>query len=130
MGNRISASFEVKNWDEAPFDERSDDSKVTRAVVVKQYQGDIKGTSTTEWLMAYAQDGTASFIGLERVVGLIGGKNGTLVLRHIGSYEDGSAKAALDVIEGSGSGELQHAKGRGEFLADPSGSIVLDLEVA
>ena len=38
-----------------PFDERSDDSKVTRAVVVKQYQGDIKGTSTTEWLMAYAQ---------------------------------------------------------------------------
>ena len=33
-------------------------------------------------------------------------------------------------VEGSGSGELQHAKGRGEFLADPSGSIVLDLEVA
>jgi hypothetical protein len=77
--------------------------------------------------MAYAEDGSASFVGLERIRGRINGKAGTLVVEHVGSYEDGAARARLTVVEGAGSGDLTSVSGDGEFLADPSGSVTLSL---
>jgi hypothetical protein len=126
MPVHLSATFEVKSWDENPFDDL-ETPKVTRAVVSKSYAGDIDGSSTTEWLMAYAEDGDATFVGLERFTGRIDGKEGTLVLRHVGSYADGAAQADLAVIEGASSGELRSASGEGAFLADPNGSVSLVL---
>src|SRR5271166_4812824 len=96
-------------------------------MVTKEYRGDIEGTSTTEWLMAYAEDGSATFVGLERITGSVGGETGTVVLQHVGSYEDGAARGALDVIEGASSGALRAARGEGRFLADPLGSVTLNL---
>jgi hypothetical protein len=127
MHAHLAAKFDVEKWDESPFDEQSDAPKVTRAVVTKQYSGDIEGSSTTEWLMAYLDDGSAQFVGLERISGSINGHEGSLVLRHVGSYNDGAARGDLDVIEGGGSGALRTAAGDGQFLADPSGSVELDL---
>ena len=126
MPVQLSATFEVKSWDENPFDDL-ETPKVTRAVVTKTYAGDLDGSSTTEWLMAYAEDGAATFVGLERFTGRIDGREGTLVLRHVGSYADGAAKADLAVVEGANSGELRSASGEGAFLADPAGSVSLVL---
>jgi hypothetical protein len=126
MPIQLSATFEVESWDENPFDDL-ETPKLTRAVVSKTYAGDIDGSSTTEWLMAYAEDGDATFVGLERITGEIDGRSGTLVLRHVGSYADGAAKADLTVVEGANSGELQAASGEGTFLADPAGSVSLAL---
>ena len=127
MPDQLSATFEVKSWDETPVDDQVNLPKLTRAVVAKVYSGDIDGSSTTEWLMAYAEDGSASFVGLERITGQFGGKTGTLVLRHLGSYADGAAKAALAVVEGANSGDLTSVKGDGDFLANPNGSVSLRL---
>ncbi len=127
MHARQTAKFDVEKWDESPFDNQSDAPKLTRARVTKQYTGDIEGSSTTEWLMAYLDDGSAQFVGLERISGSINGREGTLVLRHVGSFKDGAAKGDLDVIDGGGSGALQTAAGDGHFLADPGGSVKLDL---
>jgi hypothetical protein len=102
-------------------------SKVTCAKVSKKYSGDITGESFTEWLMAYGDDGTATFVGLERISGHVNGKNGSLVVQHVGSFEDGAAKADLRVLEGSGSDELVGATGKGDFLADPKGKVNLKL---
>jgi Protein of unknown function (DUF3224) len=126
MPIQLSATFEVKSWDENPFDDL-ETPKLTRAVVSKTYAGDIDGSSTTEWLMAYAEDGDATFVGLERFTGEIDGRSGTLVLRHVGSYADGAAKADLTVVEGANSGELGSASREGAFLADPAGSVSLVL---
>ena len=49
-------------------------TKLTEALVSKRYEGDIKGTSTTKWLMAYAPDKSALFVGIEHITGTIGGK--------------------------------------------------------
>ncbi len=127
MPEQVEAKFDVAKWDESPFDDQSDAPKFDRAVVVKQYSGDVEGSSTTEWLMAYAEDGSATFVGLERISGSINGREGSLVLRHVGSFDDGAAKGDLGVIEGSGSGVLRSAAGNGHFRADPSGSVTLDL---
>ncbi len=123
----ITASFDVTKWDEHRFDVRAGAAKLTKARVTKAYKGDIQGDSVTEWLMAYASDGTASFVGLERINGSVGGRTGTLVLRHVGTYADGAAKAELSVVGGSCAGEVAGAHGAGEFVADPAGRISLDL---
>ena len=129
MPTQIEASFEVTSWDEQPVDEQQDAPRLTCANVTKTYTGGIEGHSVTDWLMAYAEDGTASFVGLERISGQIDGHSGTLVLRHVGRYRDGSATADLDVVAGCASGGLAGIDGRGEFVADPAGRIHLDLDI-
>jgi hypothetical protein len=124
----LSAAFTVENWDEQPFDAADGAAKLTRAHVTKQYTGDIEGTSATEWVMAYAEDGTASFVGMERIRGAFGGREGTLVLQHVGTFESGAAVAELRVL--SGTGALQGAGGDGDFRAAPEGSVTLRLEGA
>jgi Protein of unknown function (DUF3224) len=94
--------------------------------VAKKYSGDIKGTSTTRWLMAYAPDKTALYVGIERIKGTVGGRKGSLVLLHDGSYQDGVASAALRIA--SGTEELSNACGTGKFRADPAGVVTLDLD--
>ena len=61
--------------------------------MVKRYEGDIKGTSTTKWLMAYAPDKRRSIVGIEHITGTVGGKEGGLVLMHDGQFRDGVASA-------------------------------------
>jgi Protein of unknown function (DUF3224) len=126
MSARIEASFEIANWDETPFDDGVGVSKLTVALVAKNYSGDIDGTSTTKWLMADAPDKTATYVGIERIKGMIGGKRGSLVLMHDGAFEGGAATATLRVV--SGTDELAGASGSGKFRADPAGSLTLDLD--
>jgi hypothetical protein len=124
----INASFEVTNWKEEPFDERSGTAKLTIATVTKSYSGDIDGESVTEWLMAYAEDGTARFVGLERIAGRVAGREGTIVVQHVGSYENGAATATLAVLAGCGTADLAGTTGQGDFVADPSGKVSLVLK--
>jgi hypothetical protein len=126
MTARIEARFEIANWDEAPFDDGVGVSKLTEALVAKTYSGDIDGTSTTKWLMAYAPDKTATYVGIERIKGAIGGKRGSLVLMHDGAFEGGAATATLRVV--CGTDELAGASGSGTFRADPAGSMTLELD--
>lgn len=123
----LSATFEIKAWDEQPFDEAVGVTKLTQASVAKEYAGDIEGSSLTEWLMAYHPDKSAVFVGLERIKATIGGRRGSLVLQHVGTFTDGAAKATLSVV--SGTGELKGATGTGELVADPSGRITLTLDL-
>jgi hypothetical protein len=128
MSTHIEARFEIASWDETPFDGGDDATKLTEALVSKRYEGDIEGTSTTKWLMTYAADKSAVFVGIEHITGTIGGKKGGIVLLHDGEYRDGVASAVLSIA--SGTDELAGAAGTGKFRADPSGSITLDLDGA
>jgi hypothetical protein len=127
MSTKCSAKLEVKSWDEDPFDEGAGMGKLTRASVRQTYAGDIAGESVTEWLMAYAEDGSATFVGLERIRGTVAGRSGTVVVQHIGSFKDGAARASITVVPGSGTDELLSVSGGGDFLADPKGSMDLEL---
>ena len=71
MSNTIAATFDVTAWDEHQFDRHAGTGKLTRAKVNKSYHGDISADSLTEWLMSYSDDGTACFVGLERIIGTV-----------------------------------------------------------
>jgi hypothetical protein len=128
MPSLVSATFEVKDWVEPPLDE-VEMPKATRAVVAKTYSGDIDGTSTTEWLMSSAEDGSATFVGMERISGTVGGRDGSFVVKHDGKYEGGAAVGSLTVVRGSGTDALKSVEGAGTFRADPAGSVRLNIAV-
>jgi Protein of unknown function (DUF3224) len=113
MKKSANARFAIKSWDEKAYSECQDLPRLTRASVTKTFTGDIEGEGQVEYLMMYRSDGSATFVGLERFVGRIGGRTGTFVLERSGVFENGQAKESYSVIPGSATGELQGLRGDG-----------------
>jgi len=128
MSTHATATFEVKSWDEKPYDEMDGGPKLTRASITKSFTGDIEGEGTLEYLMIYRDDGSASFVGLERIVGRVGDRSGSFVLQHSGTFEGGVAKATLSVVPGSGTGDLRGLRGEGRFAAAHADSYPITLD--
>ena len=133
MAKHATATFAVQNWDENEILDADGGSRVTRATVSKSFEGDIEGEGTVEWIMGYDEEGSAVFVGLERIVGRIGDKTGSFVVQHVGAFDGGSAKGTLLVVPGSGTGDLRGLRGEGSFEAglgsDGRRSITLDYDV-
>ena len=113
MKRNANARFAIKSWDEKAYSEGQGLPKLTRASVSKTFTGDIEGEGRVEYLMMYRSDGSATFIGLERVTGRIGDKTGTCVLQRVGVFEGGLAKESYTVIPGSATGQLRGLRGEG-----------------
>ena len=130
MREQAKATFGITSWDEKPYSDIEGSPKLTRASVTKSYQGDILGDGQVEYLMMYRSAGSASFTGLERVTGSIGGRAGSFVLQHTGTFEDGVAKVTLSVVPGSGAGDLGGMIGEGEFSVghQPPYAMTLDYQ--
>jgi len=84
-------------------------------------------------LTFWASDGTASYVGLMRVVGRIGERSGSFVLRGGGSYDGARARIDLTVVPGSGTGELAGIRGTATSLSThqdyPFMPLALDYDV-
>lgn len=132
MKQTAKARFTIKSWDEQPYSEGPDLPKLTRASVVKAFTGDIEGEGRVEYLMAYRSDGTATFVGLERIVGRIGAKTGSFVLQRSGAFEGGLAKETYSVVEGSATGQLTGLRGEGSSALGHATeyAFTLDYELA
>ena len=113
MKKTASARFAITSWDEKAYSEGQGLPKLTRASVTKTFTGDVEGEGQVEYLMMYRADGSAAFVGLERVVGRVGGQNGSFVLQRAGVFEGGLAKESYTVVPGSATGELQGLRGEG-----------------
>ena len=117
---RAEATFRVGNWDEEVFAAAEGGSDLTRALVTGGYEGAIEGETTLAFLM-HSLDGRTTFTGLERIVGKLGGRKGDFVVRHEGTFADGTLQTALTIVAGSATDDLRGLRGTGESVA-PSGS--------
>jgi len=131
MGKQAKATFDMKTWDEQPYNEGEGLPKMTRVSVGNSFTGDLEGEGKLEYLLVYREDGIVSFVGLERVVGRLGERTGSFVLEHNGVFEAGVAKASLLVVPGSGTAELSGLRGAGKFPAveTEQASLILDYEL-
>src|ERR1700735_2635511 len=107
MKKTAKAQFAITTWDEKPYNEGADLPKLTRASVSKTFTGDLEGEGHVEYLMMYRSDGAATFVGVERITGRLGGHAGTFVLQSTGVFESGQAKESYTVVAGSGTGALR-----------------------
>jgi hypothetical protein len=128
MAARANARFTIQSWDERPYDDIDRKPKLTRVGVTREYRGDIEGKGVLEYLMVYRDDGSAVFVGLQRVEGSLAGKSGSFVLRHNGTFENGVARERFDVVPGSGTEELAGLHGSGEFASGHAEEYPLTLE--
>jgi Protein of unknown function (DUF3224) len=128
MRKHATTTFTLDSWDEKSYDEKEGAPRLSRVSSTKSYKGDIEGQSKLEYLMMYRPDGTATFIGLERVTGSVGGRSGSFVLQHTGTFEGGAAKTILSILPNSGTGDLRNISGEGAFNVqhDPPYTMTLD----
>ena len=73
-GNRTRADavITVHKYEPAAYDEPADGPVLTRIHVEESFSGDISGDGVVEFLQAARADGSASFVGIERVTGTVG----------------------------------------------------------
>ncbi len=113
MKRSANARFAIKSWDEKPYSEGEGIPKLTRASVTKTFTGGIEGEGQVEYLMMYRSDGSATFVGLERITGRLDGRSGSFVLQRRGVFESGQARESYSVVPGSATGELRGLLGDG-----------------
>lgn len=101
----VTGRFDLTAWDEEPYS----DTGGVRLVAVsnaKTFEGGIAGTSSARLLQAFAQRGSAAYVGIELVVGTVGGRSGTFVLQHTAVGTTAGGALTVAVVPDSGTGEL------------------------
>jgi hypothetical protein len=128
---QASGSFTVASWDENTYQELSDNGKLTKATVTFGLTGDLAGEATWDAVMCYRPDGTATYTGMQRVDGQLGGVDGSFVVRADGDFVNGEARSRWQVIAGSGTGGLSGLTGSGTAVAtaEPPGQYILEYDL-
>jgi hypothetical protein len=126
---KATGSIKLNSWDEETYFE-SRGRKMTLATVTQNFSGDITGEGTVRWLMVYRDDGTARFVGMQRVEGTLDGRHGSLVLETSGDFDGQMARWTATVIPGSGADELDGLQGTGTFGAEhgPDATYEIDYQ--
>ena len=128
MTMRATGTFMIDSWDEEPYDER-DGTKLARVRVAKTFRGDVEGASTTDLLLAYgSEEGSAAYVGFERVVGSIHGRPGSFVLHHTATSSPDGRSATWSVVPDTGTGELRGLRGEAEISVGPDGDHAFSLD--
>jgi hypothetical protein len=131
MAATARATFELKSFDEETVVELDAGGKITRATITRALSGDIEGEAVWETVMAYGADGNATIVGLERVVGSVGGRSGSLVLTTEGDFDGQEMRSTTQVLADLGGGDLAGLRGTGSTSAPhgPTGTYVLEYEL-
>jgi len=111
MTRHAEGTFDVKNTPLAA-DDAITGTPIGRFGLDKQFHGDLDATSKGEMLGAGdPAKGTAGYVAIEYVTGTLNGHKGAFGLQHSGTMEGGSFKLSVQVVPGSGSGELAGISG-------------------
>jgi len=115
---RANAVITVHKYEPAVYDQPAEGPVLTRIHVEESFSGDISGEGVVEFLQAAYADGSASFVGIERVTGEIAKRSGTFLLQDAGTVHNNIVSGDWFVIPGSGTGELAGLRGTGGFRAN------------
>ena len=111
MNHLAQGTFEV-DLRPLPFEGAEPEWKLGRMSISKQFSGDLNATSKGQMLSAMTDTaGSAGYVAIERVSGVLNGKQGTFVLQHNGFMNRGVPALSVAVIPDSGTGELEGLEG-------------------
>jgi hypothetical protein len=131
MSTHITGTFKYTSWDENAYEELSNGRRLTRASVAQALSGDIEGEGSAEWLMCYRPDKTATFVGLQRLTGRLGDRDGSFVVESHGTFDGELARGRWTIVPGSGTDELRDIQGEGTWEAPhgPEATFELDYDL-
>jgi len=110
MTSRASGTFEVKL---TPQDDKSEDAKLGRMTIDKQFHGDLQGASKGQMLSAMTDvQGSAGYVAIEKVSGTLQGRKGSFVLQHSATMTRGEPQLSIIVVPDSGTDQLAGLTGK------------------
>jgi hypothetical protein len=123
-----TGTFEIAFGKEDGYHETEDGVKLTRASGTQRFTGDIEGDGWVEWLMCYLPDGSARFVGLQRIEGSVDGRAGGFVMEAVGAHDGERSTARWSIVAGSGTEALVDIRGDGSFDAPGGPHATYSLE--
>src|SRR5262245_42589795 len=115
---RVDAVITVHKYEPAAYEEPAEGPALMRIHVEEGFSGEIEGDGVAEFLQVARADGSASFVGLERVAGRLADRAGTFVLQDAGTVEGNVVSGDWFVVPGSGTGGRVGLRGTGGFRAN------------
>lgn len=101
-----------------------------RMVIDKVYSGDLSGTGRGQMISKRTEGGSAVYFAIEEFSGSANGKKGAFTLIHKGYMNQESQMLDVDILGGSGSGELESISGKMSITQDSGGhSYQLEYEI-
>jgi hypothetical protein len=113
-----TGTITVRTYEPTPYDQPAHGPVLSRIHVEEEFSGDIEGTGVVEFLQAQVSEDAASFVGLERLSGSVGGRSGTFLLQDQGTLTGTTVSGDWFVVPASGTGELTGLRGEGGFTAE------------
>ena len=117
MPHTLSGQIKVAKWDEKSFLETQAPTKAHEAELAYTASGDLEGKFEGKYLMIYADDDHASYVGTLKFKGTIGDKTGSFFVTETGRFENGVASTAWHIVPDSGSGSFKSLTGIGKYVA-------------
>ena len=127
MTTHAVATFTLDAWDQETWDD-AEGATLAKARVTKTFSGDIEATSIAQLLLCTAGEGSAVYVGLERIVGSVHGRAGTFVLHHTATATGGEQSGSWTVAPESGTGELWGLRGVASISIDADGGHTFTLD--
>ena len=94
-------------------EEAGQETSIGRMSIDKQFHGDLDATSKGQMLAAGTDvKGSAGYVAIERVTGLLHGRRGSFVLQHNGIMTRGDGQLTITVVPDSGTDELAGLVGK------------------
>jgi hypothetical protein len=124
MPQHAAGPFDVKV---TPQDDKLNDG-VSRMLLDKQYHGDLEGTAKGQMLAAGSAKNSGVYVAIETVTGTLHGKTGTFSLHHTGVMAEGKPTLTINVVPGSGTGQLTGLSGKMNIIIAADGKHSYELE--
>ena len=131
MTTRATGTFEVK-LNPQTTDGYAEENTLGRMTIDKQFHGDLEGTSKGQMLTAMSSvKGSAGYVAMERVTGVLHGRSGTFALQHTGTMNRNAPTLSVTVVPDSGTGELSGLSGSMTIdIADGKHSYIFEYIIA
>lgn len=114
---KATGEFQVDLKPLAPYAEGKEG--IGRMSIDKTFTGDLEGSSKGEMLSAMTPvKGSAGYVAIERVEGTLAGKSGTFDLMHFATMAAGGQRQIIEVVPGSGTGELVGLSGALQIIIE------------
>lgn len=106
MSNIAKGTFKVKLLP-LIFEGQPEGSKLGRMSIDKEISGDLVAATKGQMLSAFGEvKGSAGYVAIERVEGVLHGRKGGFVLQHSGTMNQGTPSLLVTVVPDSGTGDL------------------------
>ncbi len=111
MISKATGSFTVK-LELQQASAQADAAVIGRRTLDKHFQGDLEATSSGEMLAVMTSvDGSMAYVALEKVNGILAGRQGSFVLQHASQMIRGKPFQSIRVVPDSGTDELLGLEG-------------------